>query len=192
MSQPAARRARARFYRPELDGLRFFAFFCVLLRHGAPIPTFAGPLIQQCGSFGLSLFFFLSAFLITELLIRERENTGTVHLKAFYIRRILRIWPLYYVAVALAVIVGRIWPDPFWIGKFRLFSMLFFFMNWVPQIMYGPFTPLWSISVEEQFYAIWPAVASRGIRMLKIASFVLIADSIATLAIGAPRHYRHL
>lgn len=189
--EPAKIDRGVRYYRPELDALRFFAFLCVLLRHGEPIPIPLGGLIQECGSFGLSLFFFLSAFLITELLLREREKTSTVHLRAFYIRRILRIWPLYYFAVFLAVVIGRIWPDPFWIGKFRLVSMVFFFMNWLPQIMYGPFTVLWSISVEEQFYAIWPAVVKRGVRSLKVWSALLILGSFVMLSIPTPRHFTH-
>jgi peptidoglycan/LPS O-acetylase OafA/YrhL len=93
-----------RFYRPELDALRFFAFLIVFLFHGMNtfldhpfrnVEVFHWPWI---GQWGVPLFFFLSAFLITELLLRERESFGKVHLGAFYTRRILRIWPLYFAA----------------------------------------------------------------------------------------------
>ena len=76
--EPKPRRSPAgRFYRPELDALRFFAFFLVLVHHG---PNFPGPfnVIQGMGAYGLSLFFLLSAYLITELLLREREQANDV------------------------------------------------------------------------------------------------------------------
>ena len=191
--QSGARTHRtSRFYRPELDALRFLAFAFVLLRHGARIPIPGGRLIQECGSFGLSLFFFLSAFLITELLIREREQTGTVHLKAFYLRRILRIWPLYFTGVFLAVVAGRLWPDLYWITKLRLLSMVLFFTNWYAGPFFGPFTPLWSISIEEQFYAVWPAVIKHGRVALKVACGLFIVGAMVTLSIQAPRHNTRL
>ncbi|MEI9975163.1 MAG: hypothetical protein WDO73_25780 [Ignavibacteriota bacterium] len=76
-AEPIVRQSTKRFYRPELDALRFFAFLSVLIHHG---PTSLGlpDLIVRMGAFGLSMFFLLSAYLITELLVREREQTGTV------------------------------------------------------------------------------------------------------------------
>ena len=104
-----------RFYRPELDVLRFFAFLGVFIFHAAPrtmdfydragyphwlssllIPTFGA------GAYGVDLFFALSAYLITSLLLRERAATGALDLRGFYLRRILRIWPLYLAFVAFA------------------------------------------------------------------------------------------
>src|ERR1700722_6435581 len=87
-----------RFYRPELDALRFFAFLGVLLHHG-PKPQGFLTVVSDAGSFGLLMFFLLSAYLITELLFREREQTGTISWKHFFVRRALRIWPLYYAAL---------------------------------------------------------------------------------------------
>src|SRR3954470_21035539 len=80
-----AHEVRKRFYRPELDMLRFFAFFLVFITHG---PRLAGPSrlaafynpVAAAGAWGLSLFFFLSSYLISELLLREKERTGAVHL----------------------------------------------------------------------------------------------------------------
>ena len=100
--------AQPHFYRPELDVLRFIAFFSVFIAHleNAPVATDASPLkaallhlyavVVASGAFGMCIFFLLSAYLITELLIRERAATGSIHLRAFYTRRILRIWPLYF------------------------------------------------------------------------------------------------
>ena len=89
--------AKQRFYRPELDVLRFLAFLLVFFRHG--YEAFASPGVRRVGEasgIGLPVFFLLSAYLITELLLREQEKTGTIHLRAFFVRRILRIWPLYF------------------------------------------------------------------------------------------------
>ena len=102
------------FYHPELDILRFFAFFAVFLHHALPrqasfyieagVPAAVTQWIltaKHAGAFGVDLFFALSAFLITELLRREYEHRGTFGLGAFYVRRALRIWPLYFAGQAL-------------------------------------------------------------------------------------------
>jgi peptidoglycan/LPS O-acetylase OafA/YrhL len=104
-----------RFYRPELDVVRFLAFFFVLLSHYLPnaaeqwthvVPAnyarIFATAVAGCSD-GLNLFFTLSAYLIVELLLREREATGTVQIKQFYIRRVLRIWPLYFAGLAIAL-----------------------------------------------------------------------------------------
>ncbi len=89
-----------RYYRPELDVLRFGAFLLVLIKHSWPDTKGSGLFaevfssIKHAGAFGVPLFFLLSSFLITELLMRERAVTGRIHVQAFYLRRILRIWPL--------------------------------------------------------------------------------------------------
>src|ERR1039458_6841980 len=111
-------------YRPELDALRFFAFLCVFCFHRMdyvgtdPIRDRWGFRIGTIGAFGVPVFFLLSAFLITDLLLRERERTGRVHIQAFYIRRILRIWPLYFAAFFGLSVLNRFVPavstnDPF-------------------------------------------------------------------------------
>jgi peptidoglycan/LPS O-acetylase OafA/YrhL len=76
-------------YFPNLNGLRFFAAFSVMLYH-----FFGEGLIN--GHYGVVLFFVLSGFLITYLLFEEKEKFGKIEIKKFYFRRILRIWPLYY------------------------------------------------------------------------------------------------
>ena len=135
----SARAATARFYHPELDQLRFFAFLMVFLHHAFPHqPEFwtklgvPGPIAQvlsgigATGAFGVSLFFVLSSYLITELLLREKELIGTLDVKSFYVRRILRIWPLYFFFLALAAamhvvgagtahrVAGRVWRFRRW------------------------------------------------------------------------------
>src|SRR5262245_32552606 len=92
----------SRYYRPELDVLRLIAFLIVFIVHRMDFlridPAQHFWLYNLCllGDFGVPVFFLLSAFLITELLFRESDRLGAIHIKAFYMRRILRIWPLYF------------------------------------------------------------------------------------------------
>lgn len=184
-----------RYDRPELDGLRFFAFVLVLLFHLPDyLPLAAGrPWLADVltmGAFGVPVFFLLSAFLITELLARERETRGQVGVAAFYGRRILRIWPLYF-AVLLGLTALERWtpgvgpakPDQF--AAFALFyaNWHIAFKGWVA----GPIDPLWSISVEEQFYLLVPilmALAGRkGVAGLAIAALAASYGAIWLYAV---------
>lgn len=178
ISQEIARRttetASRRFYRPELDALRFFAFLAVLVHHG-PDSTGLFSLARRAGGFGLSMFFLLSAYLITELLLREREQTGTIAWNLFFTRRALRIWPLYYAALVAAFFIARIPPHRYWISRSGIAGMSFFVVNWFTLGRpLGPLIgPLWSISVEEQFYIIWPPVIRAGGRKLALVAAIL-------------------
>ncbi len=153
----------ARFYQPELDVLRLLAFLMVWSAH-ALLP-FAGLLpprllavLEGAGSCGVPVFFFLSAFLITELLRREQIATGDVHLRNFYVRRILRIWPLYLGILLLYGLLGLRWHG-FRIEPGRLLASVLLAGNWYivfhPAIT-TPMRALWSVSVEEQWYLLWP------------------------------------
>ena len=159
-----------KYYRPELDVIRFLAFLLVFLSHNlprTPSPHISALLkglapvyfasASACMN-GLSLFFTLSAFLICELLLRERDATGTVAVKQFYIRRVLRIWPLYYLGLIIAVIVSFT-PEGSRADLTRIGWFAIFMGAWQSAI-YGwldnPMFVLWSISVEEQFYLIAP------------------------------------
>lgn len=178
-----------RIYRPELDVLRFFAFLTVFLHHTLNIePTGALmrhpklawflPILRETLGLGLPLFFFLSSYLITSLIQVEKEKTGTLDLRKFYIRRVLRIWPLYFLFLGAVFCLGH-WWHPAALEPARLIAMLLLSGNWffILRGMGSDVTsPLWSISVEEQFYLIWPTVArvlSR--RGLAIASIVIAA-----------------
>jgi peptidoglycan/LPS O-acetylase OafA/YrhL len=166
-------RAVPRFYRPELDALRLVAFLMVWFSHSLPsagegaarglAPGLIRSIeaIKDAGNFGVCVFFFLSAYLITELLRRERLATGTVHLRAFYLRRILRIWPLYLGVLAAYGLLGLRFHG-FRIEPGRLLASLLLAGNWYiafhPAIL-TPMRALWSLSVEEQFYLGWPVLA---------------------------------
>jgi peptidoglycan/LPS O-acetylase OafA/YrhL len=181
--------ASPRFYRPELDAMRFFAFVAVFFHHvrwnyDTPITTVAAStgvptlinMLKTSLSAGVSLFFFLSSYLITTLLVKELERTGTVQIPAFYLRRLLRIWPLYFAYMLLVVLLGLIFP------KTRMhvqeaISYVLFLGNWYV-VRHGWETAtlvgmLWSISVEEQFYLVAPVTVKffkeRGLRWFSVA-----------------------
>lgn len=183
-STPQQAQARtARFYRPELDVLRCLAFFLVFSSHVLPFPHAGGHVtvlssIQEGVSGGVPLFFILTSFLITELLLREREATGSIHIGSFYMRRILRIWPLYLLVLAAAILLPHLIHSFDDIGRY-VAPFLLFTGNWVI-IHHGWFhnpllTPLWSTPVQEQFYLLWPLFFAwwgpRGI--LRVAALLL-------------------
>lgn len=185
-----------RFYHPELDILRFFAFFLVFLHHAIPHdPQFWTKLglnahlasvvagIGAMGAFGVDVFFALSAYLITELLLRERALIGDLDLKAFYIRRVLRIWPLYFAFLALAAVLTLFVPGQH-IGWRTAAAFVFLGGNW--WIVFRGFPssvifPLWSVSIEEQFYLLWPPI----VRKLKAQYMALFAVALVAVAFAA-------
>lgn len=180
----------ARYYRPELDVLRFLAFLSVFTVHRMDhVPIHRAQhywLYNICllGNFGVPVFFLLSAFLITELLMREDDRLGTIHVRSFYMRRILRIWPLYFGVFYGLILLNHFIPhvgapDPLSWLAFTLFAGNWYIClhGWIPA---NPVNPMWSISVEEQFYIAIPLIAYYGRRLgLKIVSSVLLIVSYA-------------
>lgn len=191
-----------RFYRPELDLVRLSAFLLVYLHHVLPnsAEEYAGTGLQNfahvCAAlasvcaYGLSLFFALSAYLITELLLREKTATGSVHVRNFYARRVLRIWPLYFFAISLGVAYAlfRRSPADLW----RMLAYLFLMGNWFCVIhgwSLNCMTHLWSISVEEQFYLIWPGITKhQGKLGMLVCCWVSLASANGMLFFLGRRH----
>ncbi|MFZ0704251.1 MAG: acyltransferase, partial [Candidatus Korobacteraceae bacterium] len=191
-----ARTASSRFYHPELDALRFFAFLMVFLHHTLPhqpefwtklgVPSVLATVLSgvgASGAFGVSLFFVLSAYLITELLLREKELVGALDVKSFYVRRILRIWPLYFFFLALAAAMHWFVPGQNMGWRAGLaFSALA--GNWYIVFIGFPSSvifPLWSVSIEEQFYLTWPLIVRRVSQMTMVAIAVgLLGVATAT------------
>jgi len=193
--------ASNRYYRPELDAFRFLAFLIVFIVHRMdflpidPAQHYWAYNLCLLGDFGVPVFFLLSAFLITELLMRESDQVGTVDPGAFYARRILRIWPLYFAFFFGLVLFGHFVhgagpSDPrSWLA-FSLFAGNWYIcrFGWIPSY---PVNPLWSISVEEHFYIVIPLIARYTGRIgLKIVSLTLMALSYVCV-IAYARHGFH-
>ena len=166
-----------RFYRPELDIVRLLAFLSVFFHHTSSRnfyqPETKIDVLADAAGFGLPLFFVLSAYLITTLLLREKQRTGGIAIGKFYQRRILRIWPLYFAALTvgflLSVFHGYFHVDWRW---YLAACFMLGNTNLQPGIIFGH---LWSISVEEQFYLMWPGLVRKlNVRHLTFAALVLI------------------
>jgi peptidoglycan/LPS O-acetylase OafA/YrhL len=181
-----------RYYKPELDVLRLFAFLFVFFVHRldlAPIDSheyYWAFHLSLLGNYGVPLFFFLSAFLITELLIREQDIFGQINIKSFYLRRILRIWPLYFTFFYIIVFLTStttVFGSP--IPAETQIAFTFFSGNW--NITFNQWqsyciNPLWSVSVEEQLYIILPLIVYySGKRGLKIFSYLVLVVSYLTI-----------
>ena len=178
----------ARF--PALDGLRGIAVILVLFAHfpyvqnsGLSRLVWQAAQTLRTGYIGVDLFFVLSGFLITRILIRERRIDGKINLFAFYQRRALRIFPIYYLSLLVCLVLF-----PTNMGETD--SLIFYFFNY-----YHPFHPLpypmehtWSLAVEEQFYLLWPAVVatfslnwSRRLSHIIIPALALVCALILTV-----------
>jgi peptidoglycan/LPS O-acetylase OafA/YrhL len=190
------------FYRPELDCLRFFAFMAVFVHHTMPrsiefysahhLPR-ALSRVANAGAFGVDLFFCLSAYLITELLLREKEEVGHLNVKSFYIRRILRIWPLYFTFVLFAF--GLTFVDR--TQHFSVLQLIMFLLlagNWASAltIISSVVAPLWSVSIEEQFYLFWPLVIRKAARrQMFIVCSIMVSVAFAWRAYVQMHRYSH-
>lgn len=204
--EKAAASAKTRIFFPNLDGLRFLSFFVVFLYHcymsffaylrdSSPGFFKATEFLFRHGSLGVNFFFVLSGFLITYLLIREKELAGKINIRNFYLRRILRIWPLYYACLLLGFVVFPLLKqmggeasteiaNPY---SYMIFGANFDFMNmWPARPEALSLSVLWSVAVEEQFYLTWPLVlAALPIRRYKfvfpaIMLFSLVFRSLFT------------
>ena len=191
------------FYRPELDALRFFAFLAVFLfhfnrpvdlfvQHGIPrvIAQAATGLIET-GVFGVDLFFVLSAYLITELLTREKETTGSLDVRGFYLRRILRIWPLYFAYIGLALI--PVFNPDHALSWRQAAAFVLLAGNWSIIAWGWPLNsiivPLWTVSIEEQFYLLWPPIVRKLSRThLGIAGAIMLIISTVTRIVMVAVH----
>jgi peptidoglycan/LPS O-acetylase OafA/YrhL len=152
-----------RIYYPNLNGLRFIAALTVLIYHVYGVEVLNG-------HFGVILFFVLSGFLITSLLINETEVTGSVNIRYFIIRRTLRIWPLYFLMLLISTVYVTLNPGLFDLSEHlvRLKYYVTFLPNWamVTEETIPLAGILWSVGSEEQFYLLWPFVLRFGHRRL--------------------------
>jgi peptidoglycan/LPS O-acetylase OafA/YrhL len=146
-------------YISYLDSVRSFAILSVLAVH-AGVPGF------ECGWLGVDLFFALSGFLITTLLLNEWRETGDVALGMFWIRRFLRLMPAYYLYIFCVTVAIWWWPESKvsvhggWTPKEFTLSLWAYFINFAPMggiwNGQGATLHLWSLAIEEQYYIFWP------------------------------------
>ncbi len=159
MAQPNFNQKRI----PSLDGLRGLSIWAVLLAHISAHFTSSrlhDPFVRMLSSglayFGVTVFFVISGFLITRLLVIEREQTSGVSLRKFYRRRAVRILPAFLVYTSAIIFFGQ----PTFIQ--RIYALTFT-TSFAFDQAYRPLQQLWSLSVEEQFYLVWPLLMSQGI-----------------------------
>jgi peptidoglycan/LPS O-acetylase OafA/YrhL len=141
-------------YRPSLDGLCAFAVLMVMAHH-ANIPFCSG------GSIGVDIFFVLSSFLITSLLLEEWRKTRDISLRRFYLRRVLRLIPALAVFLIFVQLYGlAVFRGPrLWDTEKAIASVIFYVGNWMQAfhlVTMEGLSHAWSLSIEEQFYLIWP------------------------------------
>jgi peptidoglycan/LPS O-acetylase OafA/YrhL len=185
----------ARKHVPELDGLRGWSILLVIGAH-MPDHTHWGWL---GGRFGVAVFFVLSGYLITTLALREEARRGVLCLRAFYVRRCFRIFPLYYLALAIYcfyILVLGIHAEtkPALLGALPYLCLYFqevLFSHGLSGIHTGiPFYQSWSLGVEEKFYLVWPLIAfvlwrgTRAIRLLGTAALLIAFALPPVLGLG--------
>ncbi|MDB6072774.1 MAG: putative acyltransferase, partial [Verrucomicrobiaceae bacterium] len=175
---------------PSLDGWRAISLVLVLGSHTAitaGTPPLAAKVLNRVfdGALGVRFFFVISGFLITWLMMVENQRTGTVSLRHFYVRRALRILPVYL--VFLGVLAGLQWCTPLhqsaalWVGN----------LTFTTNFLYEPgmnghqSAHLWSLAVEEQFYLLWPVAFLwlRGKEPLKVACW-LVGGAVAVVLLN--------
>jgi peptidoglycan/LPS O-acetylase OafA/YrhL len=165
---------------PELHSLRGLACLAVLFFHGFWCYLPRGPLhaLTAGGHYGVNLFFVLSGFLITGILLDSKQRQD--YFVRFYKRRVLRILPAYYMMIALLAMYGL---SPRFLGL-----SLLHVANMAPAfgvaLAYGPF---WSLAVEEQFYFLWPLIVRRSsTRLLVVVLFGIIVNNLRLAFMANP------
>ncbi|MCI5057778.1 MAG: acyltransferase [Flavobacteriales bacterium] len=194
-----------RAYFENLDGLRFLAFLTVFFYHASYYFKPKGQtdelfdwifviltLNGQGGKLGVAFFFVLSGFLITHLILVERDKPGGFHIGKFYLRRILRIWPLYYISILIGFFIVPFTLESIGLqmasNEGRYLNFFFFLANYDIFVNGYPNPALgvqWSLAIEEQFYIIWPVVFGfLSKRLLPIILPILIGISFAYYSIS--------
>ncbi|MEP6675116.1 MAG: acyltransferase [Ferruginibacter sp.] len=194
-------------YLPNLTGLRFVAALMVFVCHVESVKEiFNIPNLAEnfffinIGKLGVLVFFVLSGYLITYLLLREESSTAKVDIKKFYLRRILRIWPLYFLIVIFGLYAAP-YSSFFHLPNFlsalsgnntTQISLLFFFF--LPNYVYAAFggvpyaVQTWSVGTEEQFYLVWPWLIKKIKNKTLLFPAVFIVYNIIKIVLIALQH----
>jgi len=174
-----------------LDALRALSVLLVILSHVGVTNAVSTPVLKSFFTVfnaftGVTIFFVISGFLITTLLIAEKQKTGIVNIKNFFVRRALRTLPLYYVAILIAALFGLFGVQQ--ISSAALLHGITYTYNFVRvQDNVGFLSHLWSLAVEEQFYLLWPFIFAslivKPLRLIGICILSIVACYMAYLAI---------
>jgi peptidoglycan/LPS O-acetylase OafA/YrhL len=187
-----------------LNSLRFFAALFVVLGHipmnqgsaGLPNPSYGALFFR--GAWAVAFFFALSGFLITYLLLDEERRTGTIAVRSFYLRRVCRIWPLYFAVVAFGLSFYNLLLPRLGIPYPVAYSVplaAFLYTFFLPNLMNSLYTvggilnPLWSIGLEEQFYLAWAPAVKRWLASLPRICIAVLAASFGIFCLN---HFRLL
>lgn len=200
---PVSPSPQNRFYFPQIDGLRCLAFVMVFFGHFYDVEAYfpggnwAGALawpLNKRGWAGVDVFLVLSSFLIFSLLLQERDAKGTISVARFYVRRALRIWPLYFPYLIISMVIVPLalghQTSAVYLTTLRqhLFPFLVFLGNfsyaYFPDSLTPIFAHLWTVCLEEQFYVVPPMLillaAFRLNRPLVVVACAALAISMAT------------
>lgn len=205
MSQPLPARTASMSRIPSLDGLRALSIFLVIALHTLQrfSITHHVPLIWYAifdGGTGVFIFFVISGYLITRLLLHEQQKRGSINMTSFYFRRAMRILPPIYLYVAVLLLLG--WAGRLALTKIDIFSALFFFRNYATNTSMWSLEHFWTLSVEEQFYFVWPCVLYYCLRRrpglegrmsaARVAiAVILISPIIRVVSFALPIAYLH-
>lgn len=182
---PQSTQPSSRNHLPSLDGLRAFSILLVIICHGAGVCGHQSDLTDYWGYLGVSIFFVISGTLITWLLIREEEETGSVSLRSFYIRRALRILPVFWLFILCVIMLKSIHAVT--ISSMDILRAFTFTHNY-------PFRGhedyawwlhhTWSLSLEEQFYLVWPGLFALLAKRKSVYLAMIMALSGPTLRVA--------
>ncbi|MDW5267831.1 MULTISPECIES: acyltransferase [Acidobacteriaceae] len=161
MVEPLPTRAASMSRIPSLDGLRALSIFLVIALHTIQRfgMTHHVSLIWFAifnGDTGVFIFFVISGYLITSLLLHEQQKRGSISMGSFYFRRAMRILPPVYLYVAVLLLLG--WAGRLAVTRIDIVSALFFFHNYALTVRMWSLEHFWTLSIEEQFYFIWPCI----------------------------------
>lgn len=169
---------------PSLNGIRAASVLLVMLSHAG-----FGEIVP--GGFGVTVFFFLSGYLITTLLVNEFGHTATIDVRNFYIRRFFRLFPPLVVTLAIAYSLVASGFLPGGITLYGVLSQLFYFANYyamnadIGKVMPGGTVILWSLAIEEHFYIVYPLVMlgllSRGVSVRRIGQLFVVICAVVLL-----------
>ena len=186
---------------PELDGIRSIAIFLVIFFHCRIVAAPQGPLqkiyysFAETGWIGVDLFFVLSGFLITGILLDT--FTQKQYFRSFYIRRILRIFPLYYAILILftALNLSGLLPSFGQKSIIAQTSYWFYLQNWISLLALSPtktISHFWSLAIEEQFYLLWPALILFAARRNAVGKLCAATIVLAVIVRAIFVHYEQL